>query len=327
MDITFENQRLNDLKKAYVNEKKPGFSASLSPEMRRLKSNISRINRLYKRPNDYTQCKYYIKEKIKKDVKVPHTYYYGDNLELLRNEIRKRDEMVIKPNHLSQGVGIRVLTKMNDGKYQDINNDILTIQDIIDECKIILNIKRLNAKRKIIVEERIRSHSFFGTNNGTIADIRMIFYDKNFLWANMRVPSSSSGGYSNLSRGADVSYVSDDGDFVDSNDERFQKRFYRKGKIPFFKDLVDTGKKVSNLYGLKFQTVDMTVNDKGEVLVIECEELPQIETSLTPKGADWLNSIISKDIEISKMKYELLLFYRRVSNVIQRKIYKYPKDY
>ena len=327
MDITFENQRINDLKKAYVNEKKPGFSANLSPEMRRLKSSISKINRLYKQPNDYTQCKYYIKEKIKKDVNVSDTYYYGDNLELLRNEIMKRDEMVIKPNHLSQGVGIRVLTKMEDGRYQDINNDILTIEDIIDECRVILNIKRLNAKRKIIVEERIRSHSFFGTEDGTVADIRMFFYNKRFLWANMRVPSSSSGGYSNLSRGADVSYISDNGDFVDSSDERFQKRLYRKGKIPFFKDLVDAGKKVSNLYGLKFQTVDMTVNDKGEVIVIECEELPQIETSLTGKGAIWLNSIIGKDIENSKVKYELLLFYRRVINVIKRKIYKYPKDY
>lgn len=327
MDITFENQRIVDLKKAYLNEKKPGFSANLSSDMRRLKSNVLRINRLYKRPDDYTQCKYYIKEKIKKYVKVPETYYYGDNIELLRKEIMKRDELVIKPNHLSQGIGISVLTKRDDGKYQDINNDILTIEDIIDECKIILNIKRLNAKRKIIVEERIKSHPFLGTNDGTIADIRMIFYDKNFLWGNMRVPSSSSGGYSNLSRGADVSYISQNGDFVDSNDERFQKRLYRKGKMPFFKDLVDAGKKVSDLYGLKFQTVDMTVNDKGEVLVIECEELPQIETSLTSKGVVWLNSIIGKDLQISKRKYDLLLFCRRVNNVIQRKIYKYPKDY
>lgn len=317
---------LKSLRESYKEENRPGFSTALSPQMKIFKSNLIKANNIKRKADDYTQNKYYFKQKIKDIARVPVTYYFGDDLKAIREVLLSLDEFVIKPNHLSLGIGIRVLNRHGE-KFTDINGDILTIDDILDECKVLLELKRLNTDRKIFLEERIKSHPAFNTYDGCMVDLRMYYYRNMFLWCTARMPTSDSRGYSNRSRGASVSYVSNDGNFVNDQDERFQKGEIRTGKLPFFEKLVLTGQKVTELYGIVFQTVDMTMNEKEEVVVIESEQLPKIEDTFTPYGVEWLNSIIAKDLNVGELKYRMLHSIRRISNYINRLIYKYPKDY
>ncbi len=267
---------------------KKGKRRKRGKPMRRLRGRIMNINKRTRRKGDCIQNKYRFRKKVETVVNVPKMYYYGRDLKQLRNIIPTLDKFVLKPNHLSRGIGIRVLTR-NGSSYVDLNEDILTLDDILDECEAIVKLRRYGTAQNIILEEAIVSHKKY--NCIGMADIRMIFYFNNFLMCIARIPSEESGGYGNIIRGAGWGVVLQNGKYVDS--KLFQPTTVKSGNLPFFNKLVRAGKKVSRTYGLAFQAIDMTVNEEGKVFVIESESMPQIEYYLTPRGIRWMNRKLS----------------------------------
>lgn len=250
--------------------------------LRRVRGRISAINAATRRKGDFIQSKYQYRQKIQMAVRTPKVYYYGGNLKAIRDTLLTLDEFVMKPNHLSRGIGIRVLTR--DGEtFYDTNGDVLTVDDLMDEIRILLALRRYKGARALLLEERIKSHKSFGSNG--MADVRFIFFRKTPLFCIPRISNAESGGYGNTARGAKWGAVIG-GVYV--NDKRFLSTTIKTGKLPFYSKMVAAGKKVTSLFGMAFMSVDMTVNEAGEVVVLESEALPQIEYYLTDKGARWL---------------------------------------
>lgn len=317
-------KHLSAIREAYKKEQSPGFENGMPLQARLLKTNLLKLVRIYANANDFVQNKYHFKNKIKDIVRVPTAYYYGSDLDKIKKTLLALDEFVIKPNHLSQGLGIRVL-KRDGSAFFDINGEILSLDDILDECEVILTINRLKAERKIIVEERIRSHPSFDCLGDFLVDVRFNFYRNRFLWGTVRIPNRKSGGYSNVSKGAEICFVSENGHYMDANDYRFKKHGNRSGRLPFFSEMVQAGIKVTNEFGLLYQTVDMTVNEEEEVVVIESELLSQMEKTLTPAGIAWMNAIIEKDLIQNELKYKLISNAKRLERCLQRWFHKFPK--
>lgn len=256
-------------------------------EMRYLQGVINRINKVSCRTEDFIQNKYHFAQKIKHAVKVPETYIYTGYPYKVGNWLKSKTDItdfVIKPNHLSRGIGIRILTRIKDGKFQDTNGDILTVEDIVDECEALVKLKRYKGKPSIIIQERIQSHPDFNCEG--MADIRMIYYDHRFLFSCIRIPNKDSGLYGNIHRGADFGF-SIDGNYI-RTDNRFLPATITNGKVPFFDEMILAGQKVTQEFGLRFLAVDMTINVDGIPVIVEAERAPQIHYYLTATGARWL---------------------------------------
>jgi len=251
-----------------------------------------KLNSKTRKTGDWIQSKYQFRCKIQKIVDVPKTYFYGTDLIKIRRNLTKHNEFVMKPNHLSRGIGIRVLKR--DGDFWiDINGEKLTLKDLVDECAVMMRVKRYKGVKAILIEEKINTHPKLNPNG--FADMRFIYYYDRFLWCTGRFGNKSSKGYGNTNRGATFgSYIA--GKHV--SDSRFITSGKVPKEIPFFDEMVLTGQKVSKLFGYVFMSVDMTVDCQGKIKVIESEQMPQIQYYLTDFGVDWINKIIGKNKKI-----------------------------
>ena len=149
-----------------------------------------------------------------------------------------------------------------------------------------------SSAKGIMFEERIRSHDKlkdFMVGDG-IADIRLAFFNDEFQFGIARFPTVRSKGYGNTGRGASWGVFLDGGKFVD--DVRFLPCDVSVGVLPFFEDMIRTSKDVLGLYQFPFQTIDLTVDENGEVVVIESEKSPQLEVYLTKEGGAWLYKMV-----------------------------------
>jgi len=255
--------------------------------MRSLKAKISTLNARYTRKGDFIQSKQGFKEKVGKVVAVPKTLMYTTDPKVITHI--DFDDFVMKPNHLSRGLGIRVLTKFADGVFKDLNGETVTGEELFEEAKAIMSVKRgYDSNRGIMIEERLRSHEKFRPfmYGDGIADIRMIFYDKELLFGVARFPTEKSGGYGNTGRGATWGVFLEGGKFVKKN--YFLPADIQSGELPFFEEMLIESKKVLDLYQFPFQCIDMTVDQDERVVIIESEKLPQIEVYLTKEGGAWL---------------------------------------
>lgn len=284
------NQRVavNNILRAY---KKPN---NLPKNMKKLREWILRTNRKARRNDDVIQDKYKAKLKMSKVANVPETFFieYSPNISTHLDNLRE-STFVLKPNHLSRGIGVRTLTRDGD-KYRDICGDVLTKNDLLAEAEASYKQQRLNIKiiKGIMAEERLVSHDdlqWFSASG--IADIRMIFFKNNFIMGLGRFPTLASGEYGNMARGAKWGIFDSLGRF--RHDSRFQSKQIQNGKkLPFFAEMKSVGQKVVEQYGYVIQAVDMTVDRKGDVYVIESERTPQFELYLTTEGIDWMWAIV-----------------------------------
>lgn len=287
-----------------------------SSELLLLRKKIKMLNTLTIKTGDYVSNKCLFKRKIEGIAKVPRVYYCGRDLGTFRTYLAQLEEVVMKPNHLSRGIGVRVL-KRNGDLFTDINGDTLTISDLANEAEILLGLGKYKGGSRIILEERIRAHPDFDVDD--IPDIRMIYYRNKFLFCVARMPSRESQGYANISRGATCGIVLNSGRYI-NNDARFQNNSILSGELPFFEDLVSTGKRVTQVFGIAFQSVDMTVNERGDVVVIESDSLPQSisDDRLTLQGIDWLNAVMGNDLNINPTKYLLISNWKKVQTQFLR---------
>lgn len=284
---------IEKIKRGY---KDPHHTYMMTKTMKRLRNTILSLNRKSRRLHDVIQNKYVFKEKVKNIVNVPETYFieYSPNIKekLLSVPV---DTFVLKPNHLSRGIGIRTLTKVGD-EYRDINGDVLRMDDILAEAKACYEQQRLNIQmiKGIMAEQKITSHpDMRWYSQDGIADIRMIYVRKKFVMGLARFPTQESGSYGNIARGAKWGIFNSLGRI--EHDTRFKsKQIENNKKIPFFVEMRDASQKVINDYGYIVQAVDMTVDEDGKVYVIESERTPQFELYLTKEGIEWMWGIVEE---------------------------------
>jgi len=284
------NKAIENIAKGYKK------SSHMTKSMRKLRDTIMRMNRRSRKQSDVIQDKYKFKLKIQKFANVPETYaveYSADVVSLLDRV--KADTFVLKPIHLSRGIGIRTLTR-NGNVFKDINGDELTITDLSVEAGAIYKQHRLNLTsiNGVMAEEKLISHPDLQWYSDVgIADLRFMYFKNEFIMGMGRFPTKESGGYSNIARGATWGMFSSLGKFT--HDPRYKSTQIENNKrLPFFIEMRNVGKKVVEQFGYLFQAVDMTVTPNGEVYVIESERTPQLEKYLTSEGIQWAWSIVEE---------------------------------
>jgi len=198
--------------------------------------------------------------------------------------------LVVKPNHLSQGVGVRSLVARGDGRFADISGETLSIQDLVDEAEACRRLRRgpCRSAPATLVEECIVSHEAFDPwmeVEEAMADVRMLYLFGKFKCCYARFPTRASRGYGNYSRGATFGGTFGDGVFV--GDPRFSLNMICDGELPFFREMRERGSRVVTRCQLPWQAVDMTVDQDGEVVVVESETMPQL-ICLSEEGIEWL---------------------------------------
>jgi hypothetical protein len=225
--------------------------------------------------------------------KVPRTILLtadSEELAVCLATIDRGFAFVVKPNHLSQGVGVRSLEGLGAGRFADISGEELSIEDLVDEAEACRRLRRgpCGNPPATMVEERVVSHEAFAPwmeVEGAMADVRMLYLFGRFKCCYARFPTRESRGYGNYSRGATFGGTFGDGVFV--GDPRFSLNMICDGELPFFREMRERGSRVVTRCQLPWQAVDMTVDREGEVVVVESETLPQL-ICLSEEGIEWL---------------------------------------
>jgi len=235
------------------------------------------------------------KKFISGTVKIPNTYSFLTDLKDYDTFWKAQEglkEFVFKPNHLSCGKFIYVLQR--DGKRL-IEHDGTPIRDerfrnITTQVLLTPSIRR----PAVMLEETIHSHpeirKFWGTDQG-IGDMRLfILYDE-ILYGKLRMPAKQSRYYANVTRNAPCIHVSNTGIIEDTyimdNTLRAHPDVPDRNLIglemPFWKQFAEAGTTIAKLFKVPFHSVDLTVDEKGEAVVIESEFTPTL-THITPRG-------------------------------------------
>lgn len=197
-------------------------------------------------------------------------------------ETTKNDTFVLKPNSLSRGRGVHVLTKTdNSDVYTHPDGSRVAVSFLKTESVGFVNHKK---NWHMMSEERILSDSFFNdykVGDG-IVDFRIYILDDKVLYAKMRCPTRLSHGLANTSRKGIAMFVSD-GKIIRTDKFKNCTTIHpdigidRDGySIEYWPKIIETATKVAKIFDSPFHSVDLTVNQNGEVVVIEAEKIPTL---------------------------------------------------
>jgi len=285
-------------------------------DSRREKSSITKFFHLIRKLDKHMGKERYVfydKYAFKKlleqnNIKVPKTYA------TLRKEkdwsdfwdkVSQYDTFVMKPNRLSEGRGIHVLTK-GEENWLELNGEAVAIATLMKDAIGFLR-RRTTAHRDgqrvkniVIAEERVFSHEDFNdyTVDGGIVDFRLYMLDDEVLYGKMRCPTSNSRGLGNTAKGAVALFV--EGGVIGDGKEIFKNTTSRYNgvdmsgkKVPFWKEIVECSKNVSKIFKSPFHSVDLTVDRDGEATVMECEKIPTLGHFKKPE-ADRLYAVLEE---------------------------------
>lgn len=240
---------------------------------------------------------------IKHRLKVPETYSYirsmndWDSFWAAQEGL---EEFVFKPNHLSQGRNIFVLKKDKEGNLVEPDGVIRTPDYLQKIAGRMLNGN--HAMRGLLMEEVIHSHRSFVEfyENDGIADMRMYMLYDVPIFGKLRLPTKASNYYGNTGRNAAAYFVSSTGEIEETdlfnNCSKYHpdtKKMIVERECPYWKQMSDMGVAVAKIFNVPFHSVDMTVNQDGEVVVIEAEKIPLL-SHFTKKGSLYVMDLIKE---------------------------------
>jgi len=230
------------------------------------------------------------------DILVPNTYDYITEIDDFTH-LKYLEEFVIKPNQSSSGINVYLLKKIAPDTYKEIDGRIHDWTFVDGKIKNILGISVCGG---VIIEETIHNPPEFDIFNSTkgVIDLRLYMLDDKILMGKFRIPTKKSLGYANTSRKATAMYVNSKGIITEegmfnntttthpNSDKDFEGR-----SLPYWEKFAETGVKVARAFDLRFHSVDLTINKKGEACCIESEAIPYL-SFFTPKACEYLMKLM-----------------------------------
>jgi len=255
--------------------------------VRILRSAVADLQRGHSKEGEVFYNKMRFKERLAKArIRIPETYgylrrYKEEDYKTFWAGIEGKDSFVYKPNHLSQGRHIYSI-QIVDGQMLEPDGAIRTADFFEKTTKKILNGRHVH--RGVYMEERLYCHESLREwyDSDGIADLRVYMLCDVPLYGKLRLPTKKSHGYGNTGRNATAYYV--DFETMEIGETRFMSNISRTHpdtgvnligeSMPFCQEFINASVRVAKLFKLPFHSVDMTVNEKGEVVVIEGEKIP-----------------------------------------------------
>ena len=253
--------------------------------------------------------KYAFKKLIEENgIKVPETYATlrkEKDWDVFWDKVSQYDTFVMKPNRLSEGRGIHVLTRGEENWFE-ISGEAVAIATLMKDAIGFLR-RRTTAHRDgqkvrniVIAEERVFSHEDFDefTVDGGIVDFRMYMLDDEVLYGKMRCPTNKSGGLGNTAKGAIALFVekgiiSDGKEIFKNTTSRYNGVDMAGREVPFWKEIKECSENVSKIFKSPFHSVDLTIGKDGKATVMECEKIPTLDHFKKPE-ADRLYEVLEE---------------------------------
>jgi len=159
------------------------------------------------------------------------------------------------------------------------------------------------AEERIFIADQLKHLTVFDG----IVDFRIyLLYNKDFtkkevIYAKMRCPVKESKGMGNTAKGAIALFVGEDGvvsttKVFTNTTTKYNKTDYNGVRVPFWDQIKEKAEEVGALFKSPFHSVDLTINNKGEVIVIEGEKIPLLRWH-SPEESDRIANHIIKYAE------------------------------
>lgn len=196
-------------------------------------------------------------------------------------------DFVVKPDKGHGGNGILLLRREND-YWLTPNNHVYRLRDLKRHIEMILDGQFSDAAENdlCLIEERIYpSPALTFDKLVGLPDVRVVCHNHAAVLAMIRYPTPRSSGKANLTAGA---Y----GIGLDLETGRVQGLFEKQNRVfhplialhipkefavPRWQEVVATAERASRLSGLGFSGVDIIIDDKGRILVLEINGFPGLE--------------------------------------------------
>ena len=213
-------------------------------------------------------------------------YNYFYELRNLRNDLEQYDDFVIKPASGSGGGGIVVISGKRGENWISVNGTEYSLQELRGHISdIIFGIYSFGLHDQAIIESRVVQHpevsklSPYG-----LADIRIILCRNEPVLAMIRLATRDSKGTANLHQGAiGVGIDIKTGKTCHATSKRESINQHPDSgvdllghSIPYWSEILDTGRKIAGVVPLKYIGVDIAVSESGPRL-LEINARPGIE--------------------------------------------------
>lgn len=225
------------------------------------------------------------------DVPQPKTYQvYGYFFEMrnLNADLSQYSDFVIKPAMGSGGGGIVVIAgRSEDGNsWLGVNGKVYSLADLRKQISdIIFGIYSFGLSDEAIIEERISQHADIEKISPYgLADVRMILCNHQPILAMIRLATIKSHGTANLHQGAvgvgiDMEtgvtcHATQKGHVISHHPD--SGVLLTGVALPFWREIVDAGVRVSHQSPLKYLGVDIAIAENGPRL-LEINVRPGLE--------------------------------------------------
>ena len=200
------------------------------------------------------------------------------------------DSWVVKPNGGAQGRGIVLATDRDDGDgWKSPSGKSLSREWLRKHLDLIAAGEFSSGSAQtdwILFEPLIRPHKLLADmSEGGLPDIRIICYKQDPVMAMLRVPTKKSDGKANLHRGAvGVGIEIESGRTTRAEMKRKQVTHHPDNgmaleniEIPFWDDILTMSEKASEVLGLGYAGLDITLDEERGAVLIEGNAHPGLE--------------------------------------------------
>jgi alpha-L-glutamate ligase-like protein len=225
----------------------------------------------------------------KAGIPVPRVYgVYSSFYELrdIARDLAGRDEFVIKPAMGRGGGGIVVVVRRDGSGWRTISDRFISPYDMKKHISdILFGVYSFDLYDKAIVEERIcQSEEMTRLSPFGLADVRVIVFRNEPVFAMTRIPTRESDGKANLHQGAlgvgiDLATgvtvnAAHKHEWIEAHPETGVRLVGLK--MPHWSEILDISRTISRAVPLKYIGVDISISTKGPVL-LEINVRPGLE--------------------------------------------------
>jgi alpha-L-glutamate ligase-like protein len=222
------------------------------------------------------------------DVPTPEVYAEVSSYSMLRRLpelLGERSDFVIKPNRGSAGRGVLAVAGSDGRDYLRHNGERLRLDALRQHLSDILSgMYSLGGQPDtVIVQQRVHLHPAFEViSYKGIPDVRVILYRNEPAMAMLRLPTKASNGRANLHQGGIGTGIDLDTGITHHavQRNRFIERHPDTGRpvvgmqVPFWNDVLDMSRRVSQAVGLGYIGVDIVVDEDAGPMLLEANARP-----------------------------------------------------